>query len=84
MSASQNQRDEKQTPPDKSTVVLLLSTIGDTTWRMFVPIIIGLLVGTKADSLWQSQPWVAVIGLLIGVAVTTMLIRLQFRNIDKS
>ena len=83
MSASQNQRDEKQTPPDKSTVVLLLSTIGDTTWRMFVPIIVGLLVGAKVDSLWQIQPWATAAGLLIGVAVTTLLIRLQFRNIDK-
>lgn len=81
MSTSQHDGDQKPTPPDKSTVILLLLTMGDTTWRMFVPIIGLLLLGILADTQLGTKPWMMISGLLIGVCLTAVLIAKQIKKV---
>jgi hypothetical protein len=70
-------------PPKQSTVVLLLGTIADTTWRMFVPIIGLLLFGLWIDKSYGSLPWAMIIFTIIGIAVATELVRRQLTNVNK-
>lgn len=47
MKAPSNKPDETPAPPSLSTVTLLLRTIGDTTWRMFIPTIGMTILGVR-------------------------------------
>lgn len=71
-------------PQDTSTVILLLSTIADTTWRMFLPTLGGTALGLWLDDIWGTTPWVGIAGLVVGIAITTVLMRQQFKNVSKS
>jgi len=82
-SSAKDNEDTRQ-PPDKSTVVLLLSTAADTTWRMFVPIIGIALLGIWADHTFATKPWMTIIGIIIGVAIATVLVRQQLQLSGKN
>ena len=71
-------------PPKSSTVVLLLATIADTTWRMFVPTIGCILLGFWGDSTWGTQPWLTIVGIIVGVAITALLIKRQLQEIQRT
>lgn len=75
MNTSPSDRDEAPAPPEKSTVVLLLVDIADTTWRMFVPPLIGGLLGWWADSTWHTFPWLSLVGVALGCVGTVVFIR---------
>jgi F0F1-type ATP synthase assembly protein I len=79
-SAAAKDSDDKPTPPEKSTVVLLFMIAADTTWRMFVPTLGGTLIGLWAESQWHIKPWGGIIGLMIGIAITAVLIRQQYKK----
>lgn len=70
-------------PRSHSSAILMLATIADTTWRMFVPIIGLLVLGLLADKQLKTTPWLMIIGLVCGIAVTTLLIRRQFQAVRK-
>lgn len=73
----------QQTPPaNKSAILLLLGDIADTTWRMFVPTIGGALGGMWLDDRFGLAPWCAIGGLMIGVGITAVLIRQQYKKIQ--
>ncbi|MDB5165494.1 MAG: hypothetical protein JWM00_384 [Candidatus Saccharibacteria bacterium] len=80
MSTSPNKRDAP-TPPDKSTVVLLLGDIADTTWRMFVPTIGSIGLGFWADYSWGTEPWLTIAGIVVGIGATALLIKQQFQKV---
>jgi len=80
MSTSPNDDGKAPTPPDKSTVILLLTTIGDTTWRMFIPIIGLAILGVVADLHLHTKPWLTVVGIIIGVAIASVLVLRQIRK----
>lgn len=69
-------------PPKQSTVLLLLGTIADTTWRMFVPIVGLMLLGLWIDRSLGTLPWFMIALLLIGIAVAAELIRRQLKNVN--
>lgn len=70
-------------PPNQSTVLLLLGTIADTTWRMFIPIVGLLLLGVWVDRTYDTLPW-ATIGLtVIGIAIAAELVRRQLTQVNK-
>lgn len=71
-------------PPKNSTVVLLLGTIADTTWRMFVPIVGLLLLGLWIDSTLNTLPWAMVILTIVGIVISAELIRRQLTNVKKT
>ena len=83
MSTSPNKGDEKSVPPDSSTVVLLLLTIADTTWRLFIPSIGLTVLGLVLDKQLGSTPWIMIAGIILGVAVAILLIRKQLKKVDK-
>lgn len=81
MSASPSKNsDDKPTPPDRSTVVLLLGTAGDTTWRMFIPIIGLTIAGVWADRTLHTKPIMTIVGIVIGIIIAVYLVRLQFKK----
>lgn len=71
-------------PRTRSSAILLLATMADTTWRMFVPIIGLLVLGLLADKQFGSTPWLMIIGLLAGIALSALLIRRQFQGVRKN
>lgn len=83
MTHSPNRRDEPGVPPKSSTVILLLGDIADTTWRMFVPTVGGLLIGSFADGQLGSKPWGLLIGAVVGIALTTLLIQKLFQKVRR-
>jgi hypothetical protein len=83
MSTSQNKRDETPAPPDKSTVLFLLGTMADTTWRMFVPIIGLAIAGVALDVNLHTKPWLTIIGIVLGIAIASVLVLRQVKRVKK-
>ena len=83
MSTSQNDGDKPPTPPDTSTVILLLSTIGDTTWRMFVPTIGLTILGLLADKWLHTTPWIMILGIITGAYVAYILVKRQIKRVKE-
>lgn len=83
MSTSPNKGDDNPVPPDSSTVVLLLLTIADTTWRLFTPSIGLTIVGLILDKQLGTTPWVMIAGIVFGVAIAILLVRKQLKKVDK-
>jgi F0F1-type ATP synthase assembly protein I len=85
-SAAANNSDDQSTEPvkpDKSTVILLFTIAADTTWRMFVPVIGGTIIGVWADNMFKSKPVWTIVAITFGVIVAGLLVRQQLkRNID--
>lgn len=82
MSTSPNNGDEKFEPPSSSTVILLMSTLADTTWRLFVPSVGMTLLGLAADSHFGTKPWLLVSGAILGCALAYLLVRSQMKKVD--
>ena len=83
MSTSSDKHDTPVPPPDRSPVVLLLGTIADTTWRMFVPTLGGVSLGLWIDHMTDTAPWFGIGGLTIGVAITVVLMKKQFQKLKE-
>ena len=80
MSDAANHSD-KTPPPDKSTVILLFMIAADTTWRMFIPIIGGTILGVLADnSTVTGKPLGTIIGITIGIIIAAVLVRQQMNR----
>ncbi|MDN5819322.1 MAG: AtpZ/AtpI family protein [bacterium] len=82
MSESQNDADKQDQRPSKMSAIILLADIADTTWRMFVPPIIGALLGWWADSSWGTFPWFSFIGLAIGCTATAFFIKALLKRVN--
>lgn len=83
MATSPTKGDDPKVPPTSSTVILLLATLGDTTWRMFVPTIGLMLLGLWIDTQLNTKFWLTILGILIGSIIAGLLIRNQLRNVRK-
>lgn len=81
MNSSPQHSDDTRTPPDKSTVILLLGTIGDTTWRMFVPTIGLTVAGLFADKQLRTKPWIMIVSMGVGVVLAWLLVRDQIKKV---
>lgn len=75
--------DDNQTPPEKSTVVLLFNIVADTTWRMFAPTFGGTALGLWAEAEWHIKPWGGIAGLGIGIIITAFLVRQLYKKAYK-
>ena len=74
----------KDTPPQRSTVILLLSDIGSTTWRMFLPTIGLALLGQIGDSMTGfTAPWLMLTGAFVGACLAGLLIKKQLTGINE-
>ena len=81
MSTSPNDTGKKT--PEQSPVILLLGIAGDTTWRMFVPIIGLAVLGIWGDRSFGTKPWLTVVCLGVGVAIAGFLIKQQLQRNPK-
>ena len=70
----------EKTPPKSSPVVLLLGTLADTTWRMFVPTVLLALLGAYADTKLHTEPVFTIIGGFGGFAASCYLIYRQLKK----
>lgn len=83
MSTSQNDSGDQKVPPTKSTVVLLLGTIADTTWRMFIPTISLTIAGVYGDKALSTKPWLTVAGIILGATIAGLLVTRQLKKVNK-
>ncbi len=68
-------------PPKSSSTVILL-TLMDTTWRMFVPSIGFTLLGLWLDGKWNTAPWIMLTGSIVGLVVAAMAVKFQLKKLD--
>ncbi|QQG50572.1 MAG: AtpZ/AtpI family protein [Candidatus Saccharibacteria bacterium] len=83
MGTSPNSGDDKNVPPDSSTVILLLLTMADTTWRLFIPTIGLLIAGLLLDKQMHTAPWFMIAGTVIGGTIAVLLVRSQMKKVGK-
>lgn len=77
---SPENRDGKKTPPGpRSTVVLM--TMADTTWRMFVPSIGCTFLGMWCDSTFGTSPWLLFAGVVLGFILAALAVRQQYKKL---
>ena len=77
-----------QTAGEPEALGTILATIGDTTWRMFVPSIGFTLLGVWADTRIltftgesATKPWFMVAGIVIGCLGAVLLVKKQLADI---
>ena len=80
MTSPKERGDEKSLPPKQSTVLLLL-TIADTTWRLFIPTIGFTIVGLLADKQLGTKPWIMIAAIALGAATAYLLVRSQIKKV---
>lgn len=83
MTLSPKSNDRLTDLPRQSAVTLLITTIADTTWRMFVPTIGGTILGIWLDHSFDVAPLWTIVMVSIGFLATVLLIALQIRNLRK-
>lgn len=69
--------------PSPATVLLLFGTIADTTWRLFVPTLLGVIVGLMIDNHFATKPWFTIIGVGVGALLAFALVYSQMKGIKK-
>lgn len=74
---------DKATDESQSAGILLLLTVADTTWRMFVPTVGGAIAGMILDNIYGTVAKWTVALIAVGIATTTLLITLQFRKLKR-
>lgn len=61
----------------------IFATIADTTWRMFVPVLAGVLGGLWLDTRIGTKPLYTFVGLGVGVVLAVLLVWAQLRKVLK-
>ena len=79
-------RESEPTAPasNRSTPILLVASIADTTWRMFVPSVGFTLLGVWADNQWNTKPWLMILGIAVGTAGAYLLVSRQITKLKDS
>ncbi len=68
---------ESGSSTEVDTARVLLGTIGDTTWRMFVPSIGFTLLGVWGDTVFATKPWLMICGVVFGFVMAGVLVKRQ-------
>lgn len=84
MSTSQNDGDKSPASPDMASVTMLMGTIGDTTWRMFVPTVGLTILGLLADKWLHTTPWIMIIGIILGAYLAYVLVKRQVKKVQQT
>lgn len=67
--------DDKQSLQSGS--LYLIMSMGDITWRMFVPTVGLLLIGNALDDQWHTKPWLLLAGSAVGGCISVLLVKQQ-------
>ena len=75
---------------DPEALGAILMTIGDTTWRMFIPTVIFTLLGVWADTRFvttdgssATKPWLMIVGIILGCVCAGLLVKKQIDRLKK-
>lgn len=79
MYMSNDSRRHAKTP---SPAYIVQSTLLDTTWRMFVPIVTLSVLGIVIDTAFALRPWCMLGGMAIAVVITAYLIARQIKQVS--
>lgn len=63
--------------------MLIFVTALDTTWRAFIPTLGGVFLGIGLDHLFGIAPVATIICLIIGTALSILLIAKQLRDVRR-
>lgn len=80
---SDRETPSKQPNPSTDNQLLIVGTFLDTTWRMFVPILVTTLLGYLADKQFASRPVGVLIGLGLGIVISVLLVWQQYKTVKK-
>lgn len=69
--------------PEVENLGLILGTIGDNTWRMFMPSVGLTLVGAWLDRLYGTKPWLMLIGIVLGFLGAGLLVKKQLNHLKR-
>jgi hypothetical protein len=83
MSRSPNIKEKTTTKLVKNPALLLTATLLDTTWRVMLPGIVGVIIGIMLDHSWLTTPLMTIIGLVLGIALSVYLIYRQFKAVSR-
>ena len=83
LSESKKSQDSSQTQQPLSAPMLLLFTALDTTWRAFAPTLGGTFLGIGIDSWLGIAPFGVIGCLILGTALSVILITRQLINVRK-
>lgn len=77
-------RTPKETQPvdpkvARAAQMSLLHTMADTTWRMLVPSAVFVLGGIYGDLTLHTKPWLTLLSVALGLAVSARLIINQMK-----
>jgi F0F1-type ATP synthase assembly protein I len=64
----------------RSDVASLVSSMAETTWRMFGPPAVLVPLGIWADISWRTKPWLTIAAAFVGLGLSIILVRQQMRN----
>ncbi len=64
----------------ESAAIALILSMADTTWRMFVPTVGLLLAGHSLDNRLDTNPWLMVLGLVLGAVIAGWLVVTQLKR----
>ena len=77
---STNTEHDKSSSKDRENARLLLISAADTTWRMFVPPLITVPAGIFGDIKFHTVPWLTVVAVGVGLALSVLLVSRQLRG----
>lgn len=72
--------EKKSDLPSDKVAIMMLGTLADTTWRLFIPSIGGTLLGLWADKSIDTTPIFTVIGIATGSLLAIWLVYLQIKK----
>ena len=82
--SDKNDSREKDVASSKSVPEkVILATMADTTWRMFVPTVGFTLLGVACDRWLNTKPWLMFVGIVLGIVFAVLLVLRQINGIKR-
>ncbi|MFZ1600185.1 MAG: AtpZ/AtpI family protein, partial [Candidatus Saccharimonas aalborgensis] len=78
--AASNSSNTKGVSVNRSASLVMIATMADTTWRMFVPTVGLIAAGDALDGRFLTRPWLMLTGALIGSLLAALLIKRQLQR----
>lgn len=64
--------------------MLIVGTFLDTTWRMFVPVLLFTLIGYIIDTSFAFLPVATIAGICLGMVSSGVLVRQQYMKLKST
>lgn len=76
-------QDSAPVPSSSKIFTIMLATIADTTWRLFLPSVGGTALGVWGDNSFNTKPWLTITGVTLGSILSVVLVYMQIKQIQK-